>query len=159
LPRLLQSCQAGIWMDRHGDEPLLGSRTRALLYGWMGMQIIGSPSTELAQELHSAGHLHSIDVGDAPGLSQAILALEPEAPHQARVRQEWMTKTYSIDAISDALSEWIAAPRHLPAVRVPESVLAEEHARLRDELSTMRSTTTWRLLSAAHRALGGQGQN
>jgi len=154
LPSLLRGCHAGIWMDRRGDEPLLGSRTRALLYGWMGMQIIGSPSTELAQDLHSAGHLHSVDVGDAEDLCRAVLSMGPETPEQARARQLWMQARFGIDAISDPLSTWVEAPRRTPAQSAPESVLAKDHARLRDELNTMRSTPTWRLLSAAHRVLG-----
>ena len=155
LPDLLRTCNAGVWMDRAGDEPLLGSRTRALLYGWMGLQLIGTPSTELATALEHAGHLVPVPVGDAEQLCQTLLSLQsPEDPARTLARQDWMADRYGMQRISRPLLDWAAAPMRCRSSDDPSAALAADHARIRDELHTMRETPTWRLLAAAQRALG-----
>jgi glycosyltransferase involved in cell wall biosynthesis len=154
IPEILGQCHAGIWMDRPGDEPLLGSRTRALLYGWMGLQIVASTSTELAVQLRDAGHMQSIPVGDSRALSQALCVLQPERRGLSDARRAWMQAQYSVESSSQALCRWVQDPKRVVCADTPSARIAADHARLRDELSSMRATPTWRLLSAAHRALG-----
>ena len=121
----------------------------------MGLQLIGTPSTELAQQLDQAGHLRSIAVGDVQALLQALMELQPESAEQAVTRRHWMQAQFDIEIISRPLMEWLRSPHRALTVADPSALLAVDHARLRDELSTMRATPTWRLIAAAHRALRG----
>lgn len=154
LPSLLQNCHAGIWLDQSGDEPLFGSRTRALLYAWAGLQIVGSTRTEIAHDLANAGHLHPIATNTPTAVANTLINLRHETAKSALSRQEWMDTQYGIDVISGCLAKWVKTPERIPEQPHEDAALAIEYAKLKDELATMRATPTWRFLSAAHRALG-----
>ena len=93
LPRI-KKAHCGIWLDRDGVEPLLGSRTRALFFGWMGMDIIGSPSSELSAELQTQNILNSVqDAAQIVGVLGEIYH-SPEGSKNAAT-QGYLQQTYS----------------------------------------------------------------
>ena len=120
----------------------------------MGLQLVGSATTELAAHLAQAGHLHDIHCSTAEAVSNVLIQLSHESPATASKRQQWMASQYGVDQISDALIRWAKRPHRVSSQQTEDATLAMEYAKLQDELAIMRTTPTWRLLSAAHRALG-----
>ena len=57
LNSIVQGSCCGVWVDRPGLEPVLGSRTRALFYAWHGLPSIASVNCELSEWLLSEGLL------------------------------------------------------------------------------------------------------
>ena len=135
LEKVIENCQFGIWADRDGVESTLGSRTRALFYIWSGLTPIGTLHTELATELHHQDFLRtwkedwtSIDIPMA----------------QAYCQQQFSPQT-----IYAPLHAWLQAPKRIHRTHTNE--LAKCNLELREALSIIHNSPTWRIASRLHR--------
>ncbi len=157
----LSDSVGGIWLDRKGVEPLLGSRTRALLFSWMGLEIIGSPSTELGTRLDEQGLLHSCSNGEELKLS--ILEILKDRGLKAQQTQSWFNSQFAPKAVYAPLINWVNRPKKCPGISNASTALAREQRRARQELNAIHSSKTWRLANSAHKLLrsltGGNEQN
>ncbi len=137
LQKVIKTCQFGVWADRHGTEPLLGSRTRALFYLWNGLTPIGDTTTELASLLYEAQSMRSWEDSNP---------FQPVNIHQV---QEFCRKTFAPDNIYQPLFSWMKSPSKTHPLRQSETLLSENR-RLRQTLQNIYNTPTWRWGSKLH---------
>lgn len=148
LPGLLGRAHVGLSLDRPGPEPRLGSRTRLLLFAWLGLDGLTTGLTELVDD--AAPHLIVVPPRDPLALRDALLQRADAAgPGSAAAAAAHFERRYAPQPLLAPLRAWIEAP-HRAAI-LDEDPLLIEIARLRDERSRWRASPTWRLLSLAHR--------
>jgi hypothetical protein len=139
----ISTLSLGFWMNRHGVEPLLGSRTRALLFAWMGMDIAASCDTELMVDLHKEGLVW--DVRTASDLSEAMLSTK----RNINGLREYCHDHFSPSQAYSSLHDWLKKPYKRPIC--DGEPLAEEVLRLREALEKVHNSQTWRWGSRLHR--------
>jgi hypothetical protein len=147
----LRDCHVGVWLDRDGVEPLFGSRTRALLFGWMGLEVVGSPQTELAKEMAESGLLHPVT--DAWALTDTLvrMAKTGESPENAQHRQQRLMEMYAPSICYDPLINWVASPRIGHQVSGGQASLVAENNQLKTALRSIHDSPTWRLSAQVKR--------
>ena len=156
LPGILSQCHIGLCLDRPGAEPELGGRTRTLLYLWLGLQVAASPTCEQVSHMRDMGLAQAID-GRPADIAKVLLdtLTSPRCPPDPHPLME---SAYGPKTITRALTEWAKAPAASAGshTRTPESELAAEVESLREQLSAVHSSPTWRALSGVHRLIGGK---
>ena len=103
-------CHVGIWMDKEGVEPYLGSRTRALFYAWHGLDIIGGGSCELAQDMIK--HHNMYVVSSAHELTEMLLHVSKchLSIEQSQKRHQRLQMTYGLESVFEPLGIWLKCP-------------------------------------------------
>lgn len=148
LPAVLAAADTGLILDREGAEPLLGSRTRALMFAWLGLRIAATPGCALLRELSAAGLMLPLT-----GTTADVAALlTPPDPAQVRQADDWLTRHFSPERCFAPLLSWLEAPSRAPSAPSTE-LLVSENARLTEALARIHQSPTWRLLSPLHQAL------
>ncbi|MEC7985586.1 MAG: hypothetical protein VX278_10520 [Myxococcota bacterium] len=143
----IQNCQAGFWIDRPGVEPLLGSRTRAMFFSWMGMDIFGSCQTELMQDLERE-QLVSPMLG--PGdLARAITAAE-HLRKQPKL-QDYCRALYAPSEVYAPLLHWLKNPTKRPPAR--QDLRGQELLEMKSQMQRIYASPTWRVTNRAHQAI------
>lgn len=142
LQDLLSKQDLGFWMNHKGIEPLLGSRTRALLFAWMHMDIAASCDTELMHDLLSKNLVH--DIREANDLHNVI----ESPPNKGSQLFAYCQEQYAPEKVYAPLLDWLSHPQK----RTPltQEILQEEIFRLRAEMNTIYATPTWRWGSRLH---------
>ena len=153
LPLALAPAHVGLSLDRAGSEPVLGSRTRVLLFTRLGMGTIATDRTEIVRE--ASDHLRAIPAGDPAELTAALVAEHVEGRSEAAILQTRavLTERYDPQRIAAPLLEFVARPQRAAASPQNAETLAAEVTRLRQELAALHGSPTWKTLSTAHRAL------
>lgn len=142
---LLCKQDIGFWTNRAGVEPLLGSRTRALLFAWMGMDITATCDTELMKELHIEGLVW--DIRSNQDLFKAI----SEPSHSGALLHEYCQDQYSPSKTYAPIKKWLQAPRRRASV--DKENLSQELYRLRNTIQEIHNSTTWKWGSRIHKFL------
>lgn len=157
LVAALAPAQVGLCLDRPGSEPELGSRTRLLLYSWLGMTIATTPACELAAELCQEGLALSLPFCDPDGVAEALVGLaeRPISGQRARAASSHLSHRYAADRIAIPLTRWAAAPTRRAPAHLPHARLSAEIESLRGQLAEIHSSPTWRTLSSIHRRIRG----
>ena len=135
LQHVMETCQFGVWADRDGPESTLGSRTRALFYIWSGLTPIGSLNTELATDLYHNECMRTWDDDWTP-----INIVRAQAHCQ---------RHYGPNTIYTPLLEWLQAPKRVQ--RRNTNRLAQDNLELREALSQIHHSPTWKITSRIHR--------
>ena len=156
LEAILRTAHVGLCLDRPGFEPELGSRTRLLLYAWMGIPIAASPTCALAAELADADLLTPLPAGaPAETLAETILGLtsRPPTPERTARADRHLRERFAPANISGALTRFADAPFRTDPIVPPAARLAAEVESLRGQLADIHRSPTWRTLSRLHRLL------
>ncbi|MAA79542.1 MAG: hypothetical protein CL916_09805 [Deltaproteobacteria bacterium] len=132
----------GFWLNHQGVEPLLGSRTRALLFAWMGMDIAASCDTELMQNLCSEKLVWNIRT--AEDLSTAMIG---RTQHGKKLK-EYCRETYSPSAVYAPIGQWLRAPKRYKHPH--KDNVSDEIYRLRQTILAIHNSPTWRWGSRLH---------
>ncbi len=119
LSEALAGAHALAWVDRAGAEPLLGSRTRALLALHQGLRVVATSRCALAHELVAGGWLTPLSGDPHVALTDTLAAwwrtgappLPDVAPLAARM---------SVAATTRALREWVTRQAHGSATARPD---------------------------------------
>lgn len=157
LEALLGRAHVGLCLDRPGAEPTLGSRTRVLLYAWMGLHIAASAETELVADLVARDLATPLPVQDDDGEGIAA-ALErvleaPSTTERATAAADHLRARYHPDAIARPLTRFVQAPQRHPTATDPTARVAAELEALQAQLAAVHGSPTWRVLSRLHRLL------
>ncbi len=158
VPELLGTAHIGICLDRPGSEPMLGSRTRVLLFAWLGLHIVASPTTELVADLAAHSLCTVVPPGtDSPTLASILQSLVDHPPllDARQGLHSHLTERYGPSTITPALLRFVDAPIQLPPARDPVALVTAELEAIRAELASVHGSWTWRVLSKLHRLLTG----
>ncbi|MBM74862.1 MAG: hypothetical protein CMK59_05640 [Proteobacteria bacterium] len=150
---LLSICDVGIWLDRPGIEPLLGSRTRALLFAWTGLQIIGTPSCELTESLERNDTM--LAAYTASDLQAALIAIQSKENTKLVQEQRYLKlSSYAPEHIFKPLLKWLEHPQRLPSL-LPKQMHEQSDIiqKLSQELKKIHTSPTWKIGSKLHRIL------
>lgn len=160
LPRRLGGAHVGICLDRPGLEAELGTRTRLLLYAWLGMPILATARCELARELAGVRLLHTVEPGSPESLAAGIEHLWREGEDGAASSrlQGYLGARATVEQTVAPLLRWLRAPQRAEPVEDPGVGMAQRLARAEDELAAVVRSPTWRLLSSADRLTRGLPQ-
>lgn len=153
LVDILGACHVGLCLDRPGMEPILGGRTRVLLYAWMGLQVAASPTCEQVGELVAQDAAHAL-TGSPSALAATLQSLTECPPRDA---SPWLDAQASPHTIAAPLVAWARRPTRIASSASPEALLAAQVELLQSQLSAVHDSPTWRLLSQLHRRLRGLG--
>ena len=153
LADILGSCHVGLCLDHPGMEPVLGGRTRALLYAWMGLQVAASPTCEQVGQLITQQAAHAL-TGSAETLAATLLSLAERTPRDAA---PWLAENACPHDIAAPLVAWARQPARMASSASPEALLAAQVEQLQSQLSAVHDSPTWRFLSQVHRRLAGLG--
>ena len=155
LPAVLGRCHLGLSLDRPGAEPLLGSRTRALLFLAAGLDLWATPTCDLLQELVALDLCTPLPPSDPVALAEALVAAwaAPCSAERARKAIAHCEQRFAPDLLARPLLEFVAQPWRLPPASDPSLALAARAAELEAELGRIQSSTTWRLFGRIHRSL------
>lgn len=135
LQHVIEQCQFGVWADRDGVESTLGSRTRALFYIWSGLTPIGTLHTELATDLHQHGHLRTWE--------------DHFRPIDIDAAQQFCQQHYGPQEIYSPLLNWLNTPTRIHRHNVHN--LAQSNLKLRENISRIHNSPTWKIASKIHR--------
>lgn len=141
----LSTQNLGFWMNRSGVEPLLGSRTRALLFAWMGMDIAASCDTELMRSLLDEGL-----VWDIRSEQDFHRALEEKDSHAEQLF-EYCTEHFSPAQAFAPIGTWLSNP--MRTNHNQRETLSDELYRLRSAIHEIHTSRTWKWGSRIHRFL------
>ena len=133
----------GFWMNRQGVEPLLGSRTRALLFAWMGMDITASCDTELMTNLLSEELVW--DIRTADDLRNALIS---PSQHGKKLK-EYCSDTYAPSTVYAPIEKWLCAPKRYTQPNADN--VSDEIYRLRQTILAIHNSATWTWGSRIHR--------
>ena len=133
----------GLWVNHQGVEPLLGSRTRALLFAWMGMDIAASCDTELMESLLQEGL-----VWDLRSPKDLQLCLQsPKFHGEALI--EYCQEDFSPTKVFSPIKEWLKNPVRNQSSQ--QETMSDELHRLRTTIRNIHNSKTWRWGSRIHR--------
>jgi len=145
MQEILQSQHMGFWINKMGVEPLLGSRTRAMLFAWMGMDIAASCDTELMATLHK--HNLVWDIRNIEDLSEALRA----SAQKSKALQDFCRQEFLPKKIYQPIHSWLKNPK--VRKKAEKDKLLEEYQRLHQELHNVHSSRTWKWAGKAHKML------
>ena len=147
LPAVLAGASTGLIVDHPGAEPLLGSRTRALMFAWLGIQIAATPGCALLDEM--AEHDLILALSGHPDDAERLL----ESGNERAARADaWLQSAFPPQRCFAPMLAWLEAPVRTPAAPTEEA-LVQANARLSEALARIHQSPTWRLLSPLHQAL------
>jgi len=143
LIKLISNCHVGIWCDKDGVEPLLGSRTRALFMAWMGLELIGSMQCELSIHLNEMGLLKPANSADE--LARRLQELQhSDLPMAPLNRHRLLLENYGPQQVYLPIIEWLEAPQAIDGNSHGFAALTIENRRLRQKLAEIHNSPTWR---------------
>ncbi|HCH62253.1 MAG: hypothetical protein CL927_15695 [Deltaproteobacteria bacterium] len=158
VPTILGAAHIGLCIDRPGSEPILGSRTRVLLFTWLGLHLVASPTTDLVADLVAHELCIPIPPGTAgPALADRLVKLveEPPPPERVAAAHTHLATRYAPTTTCDALLDFVHAPSVLPVTADPVALVTRELETVREALTAVHGSPTWRLLSRIHGLLPG----
>jgi hypothetical protein len=117
LAAALADCLVLTWIDRAGTEPVLGSRTRALLALHQGLRIVATARCALAQELAAGGWLTPLREDDPARDLAATLSGWASAGAPTRPCTAPLAARYGVSATTEGLRTWVAAVARRPRPR------------------------------------------
>lgn len=136
-------------------EAELGSRQRVVEGAAHGRAIVMTDLGDVARAVTAAGAGIAVPASDARALAEALVGLAGDRSHLvacgAAARRLWEGRWTPAGATA-RLVRWTSAPASSPPLA--EDPLAAEVLRLESELSTVRSSLTFRALRLLDRALG-----
>ena len=152
LAGLLGGAHLGLLLDRPGCEAALGSRTRALLFAWLGLPIAASTGCSLLAEMADEALIHPLPVGDAAAVAQILIGIARRGGDgaMARAASDWLAQRFPPARCLAPLLSWAAAPTRSPPAPELEALVVENH-RLQQALRDVHGSRTWRTLSRGHR--------
>ena len=141
-----------VWMDRPGDEPRLGCRTRALFGAWCGLALVGTARAALPAALAAVGGLTAVAEGSAAALGAALVAAVDAGDDGAQTAraQAWLAAHHAPAVALAPLLAFARSPARHPAADDP---LPAAHDALLAELLAVRARPTIRAANAVHRRL------
>lgn len=145
-------CGVLAWMDRPGDEPHLGCRTRALFGAWSGLALVGTPRSAVPAALAAAGALGAVPVGGSGPLADALVAAFDAGDDGTRCAraQAWLAAHHAPSQALAPLLDFVRSPaRHPPG----DDPLPAAHDALLAELLAVRARPTIRAANALHRRM------
>ena len=154
VPEIIGSAHIGLCIDRVGSEPMLGSRTRVLLFAWLGLHILASSTTELVADLTERALCTSIPPDTTgPQLADQLLALVHAPPAADRIASanDHLALRYGPSAITAPLLRFVEDPVCMPPATDPVALVTAELEAAREALGAVHASPTWRLLSRLHR--------
>lgn len=152
LAAVLSEAHVGLYLDRPGCEALLGSRTRVHLFTWLGLEVLGSPGSQLTADMAAEGLMHPAPADPrAVGERLAQISAEGSDGRMPSRASAWLGKHFAPERTTLPLRQWARSPTRAPAAPHFDAVLAE-NARLRDALRQIHQSPTWRVLDRLHRA-------
>ena len=149
---ILQKCHVGLWMDKEGVEPYLGSRTRALFYAWNGLDIIGGGNCELSQDLVQHREMYTASSAEELATTLLYISEHPLSLEQNQKRHVRLQTRYGLDTVFRPLASWLMQPtsqKHSIHVMSAQSQIAK----LQQELQDIYSSPTWKVMSSIHKKL------
>lgn len=154
LPAVFARSWLSLSLDRPCYEAEFGARTRILESLERGVPVVSTDLCDLTAELADAGLIHTVPVGDADAVADRLVGL---ANGTLTLPSGWAEhrRAYGLDATTESLLEWVAAPRRAPG-GVPVDFLEDswqELARLQDRLEEVWKSPTWRTLGRVHQLL------
>lgn len=149
VPDALSAASTGLILDVASAEPLLGSRTRALMFAWLGLQIAATPGCALLNAMAAEDLI--LPLTGNPRDNAALLIAPPD-PDRVRRADAWLTRHCAPDRCFAPLQQWLTAPTRAPAAPAAESLVAA-NARLKEALARIHQSPTWRLLSPIHQVI------
>ena len=156
LPAIFARAHVGLCLDRPGAESTLGSRTRVLLFAWLGLHVVASAETELVADLvaHDLATALPVD-DDGTGIADVLVQLvsQPPSPDRAAAATAHLARRYAPSIITRPVLDFVAQPTRSPAVPEPIAAVAAELEAVRSELAAVHGSPTWRVLSRLHRLL------
>ncbi len=117
LADALAGCHVLSWIDRAGAEPVLGSRTRALLALHQGLRIVATARCALAQELAAGGWLTPLGEDDPARDLAATLSGWASAGPPALPSTAPLAARYGVSGTTEGLRAWVAAVARRPRPR------------------------------------------
>ena len=149
MATVLRGAHAGLSIDCPGVEPVLGSRTRLLLFAHLGLQCVSTVRCALSQDWAARGALYALDNRDPIQMGHQLAQLQIE-PTMGLTAQHLAKTDFHPRAIMQPLIAWCAEPVRTASTRMPEAVLAAELDANRDELARVYGSSTWQALNRVH---------
>jgi hypothetical protein len=147
----LGSAHVGLSIDHPGPEPELGSRTRLLLFGLLGLEPVSTVRCELAREWEKQGALTPLPFQNIDGAAAVLAGLTVDTDVAARAQALTQTDFGGRDALAPLIA-WCEAPRRTTPVPNAEATLAAELEVQRHELAQIYASPTWTALNRLHTA-------
>lgn len=143
---VLRQCHAGVWLDRHGVEPVFGSRTRAVLMLHHNKGIIATPSNQWLKMICQKGFLRPAT--DAQSLKEAII---DEYFHPSPQVSTEIQSSLNQDIIFSPLEKWLNEPHctHQPL----EKAINSEWQKLQHDHFALKNSPSVRGLNRIHKQL------
>jgi len=153
---ILSSAHVGICLDLPSLEPLLGSRTRVLWWADRGLDVICTPSCELLKHLARDGLVHGVPPQSPESVVAQLerLVASPQTSVGNKLQQE-IRRIANPTTTAANLVAWARRPYRTasPPSETIGGHLAVENTRLRDQITRIHQSPTWRVLSALQRKL------
>ena len=150
LDAVYSRADVAVCLDRRCHEAELGARTRLLEAMQRGLQIASTAACEVTQRMQEEAGFSALPSGSVAGAAEVLASLK-------RGPGEWgaMVTDHTVAATTEPLVRWCSDPRRGPERFDLGAAADDERRALRDELSAVYSTPTWRLLSRLRGKLGG----
>jgi hypothetical protein len=147
---VLKKCDVGVWMDKSGIEPYLGSRTRALFYAWRGLDIIGGGACELVEDLSQHGEIHVASSMERLAHMLTYVSSKPMSYEKKKDRIERLKNIYGLEQVFAPLQNWLQRPTQRKHF-LNHISQQEQITNLQQELYNIYNSTTWKVLSSIHK--------
>ena len=143
---IVRQCHAGVWLDRHGVEPVFGSRTRAVLMLHHNRGIIATPSNQWLKLICEKGFLRPAT--DAQSLKEAIIN---EYFHPSPQVSKEIQNSLNQEVIFSPLEKWLEEPNrtHQPL----DNVISSEWHKLQHDHFALKNSPSVRGLNRIHQQL------
>ncbi|MDP6934580.1 MAG: hypothetical protein QGG40_16775, partial [Myxococcota bacterium] len=118
LGDVVESCHVGLFLDRPGWEPTLGSRTRLMWFVHQGLEPIHNSDCALARELASEALVPVLPDAFPGTIERALVhrvASEGAGPAIGRA-QSWLARRFSPESVVAPLLEWLHSPDRADAL-------------------------------------------
>ena len=111
--------------------------------------------SELTRELAGVRMITPVRPGLPEHLARGLERLHRQGQDGVRVHraQAYLDSRYSVSQVMAPMVRWVGDPLRVPRAEDPAVGLAAEIARLRQELSAVHASPTWRAAGAADRLL------
>ena len=151
IPGLLGKAHVGLSIDHAGPEPELGSRTRLLLFGMLGLVPVSTVRCELARDWERRGALTPLPLQNIDEAAAILARLKADTDMAARA-QAFTQADFGVATVLAPLIEWCHAPRRTTSAPNAEATMAAELEVQRSELARIYASPTWVALNRLHSA-------
>ena len=120
LPAYYHESNLAILLDKWSYEGVLGSRSRLLEWARYGLPCVMTITSELLQELHSAGVLLSFDHGNPAQLAGLLVEWAADLSGPEKLRQlgqrfqEVAASHYGVEKVYQPILDWASDPQPAP---------------------------------------------